>query len=347
MCQSLRFENAKNNDGLSCKLLPLTKLYVGSVFLVCNNKERTASELPLLFGPWEYKMDAAVVGRPSVARSPRLSPERHNGHSHLENGGWVTASLLESDTWKSPFSSLIDTSVAVPRSQFVKVPHVQQLRSWDCGLACVLMVLKTIGIEDCDLRSLANLCSTTSIWTVDLAHLLRRFSVNVSFLTVTIGANPNFALETFYKEHMVEDGERVNRLFEKAPQVGIEILWRSISGEELSMLILSGHFIAIALVDKHKLSQPWLEELFLSDCCGVSSGYTGHYVVICGYDMEADEFEIRDPASSRESERISLGCLDEARKSFGTDEDILLISLDKFDGELKDSFTKDCVSKEL
>lgn len=25
----------------------------------------------------------------------------------------------------------------------------------------------------------------------------------------------------------------------------------------------------------------------------------GHYVVICGYDMDADEFEIRDPASGR------------------------------------------------
>lgn len=27
--------------------------------------------------------------------------------------------------------------------------------------------------------------------------------------------------------------------------------------------------------------------------------FTGHYVVICGYDTDADEFEIRDPASSR------------------------------------------------
>ena len=25
----------------------------------------------------------------------------------------------------------------------------------------------------------------------------------------------------------------------------------------------------------------------------------GHYVVICGYDAATDEFEIRDPASSR------------------------------------------------
>lgn len=34
---------------------------------------------------------------------------------------------------------------------------------------------------------------------MDLAHLLRHFKVDVAFLTVTIGANPNFAIETFYK----------------------------------------------------------------------------------------------------------------------------------------------------
>jgi hypothetical protein len=52
---------------------------------------------------------------------------------------------------------------------------------------------------------------------------------------------------------MEEDGERVNMLFEKAPQVGIRVQWRSITGEELSLLILSGGFLAIALVDKRKL----------------------------------------------------------------------------------------------
>lgn len=85
---------------------------------------------------------------------------------------------------------------------------------------------------------------------------------------------------------MEEDGERVNKLFEKAPQVGIQVQvnfficpdfiicycfkygrlvhlltfitflveqWRSITGEELSILILSGRYLAIALVDKRKL----------------------------------------------------------------------------------------------
>nr|XP_024361451.1 protein GUCD1-like [Physcomitrium patens] len=192
-----------------------------------------------------------------------------------------------------------------------------------CSSQSFYSVLKFLGVEGCDLKYLSQLCQTTSIWTVDLAHLLRHFKVDVVFLTVTIGANPSFAVETFYQTNMEEDGERVNMLFAKAPQVGIRVQWRSITGEELSLLILSGGFLAIILVDKRKLSHPWLDEICLADCCGLNTGYTGHYVVICGYDMDSDEFEIQDPASG--SGRISLDALDEARRAFGTDEDILLV----------------------
>ncbi|KAL3685774.1 hypothetical protein R1sor_003796 [Riccia sorocarpa] len=279
-------------------------------------------------------METLVAGRPSHRRLPR--PESYsksiwcNCSAKLSNG-WVAASLLDCHAWNSSPSPLIDLSVPLPRSHYVQVPHVRQLCDWDCGLACVLMVLKALGIDGHDLKSLGKLCRTTSIWTVDLAHLLRHFSVDVAFLTVTIGANPDFAVETFYKENMEEDVERVNKLFAKAAQVGIQIQWRSISGDELCMLILSGQYLAIALVDKRKLSHPWLDEICLGDCCGINSGYTGHYLVICGYDIDTDEFEIRDPASSSGSGRISLEALDEARKSFGTDEDILFISLHTFD----------------
>lgn len=44
-----------------------------------------------------------------------------------------------------------------------------------------------------------------SIWTVDLAHLLRHFAVDVAFLIVTIGANPNFAVEIIYKVSLLQD----------------------------------------------------------------------------------------------------------------------------------------------
>ncbi|XP_011625587.1 protein GUCD1 isoform X1 [Amborella trichopoda] len=246
----------------------------------------------------------------------------------METDGWDFSYLVE-----VPFFSSISCKTNLPRSHFVEVPHIQQLSTWDCGLACVLMVLKTLGIDCGDIPCLEKLCCTTSVWTVDLAHLLHKFSVKFFFLTVTLGANPNYAVESFYQDNLPDDIRRVNGQFQVALENGINIQCRSIGGEEISVLILSGKFVAVALVDKHKLScRPWLEEICLPEIYGGTSGYTGHFVVICGYDADTNEFEIRDPASSRKYERVSLECLEEARKSFGTDEDILLILLDKEEG---------------
>ncbi|XP_057523100.1 guanylyl cyclase 1 isoform X2 [Amaranthus tricolor] len=225
-------------------------------------------------------------------------------------------------------SDYYDNERLLPRSRFIEVPHVNQVSNWDCGLACVLMVLQTIGISNCSLHGLEKLCGTKSIWTVDLAYLLQSFSVIFSYFTVTLGANPNFSVESFYKDQLPQDLIRVDRLFQKAFGAGIRIECRSFSQEEVSFLILSGKYIAIALVDQCKLSQSWPEEYHVSDYSESNLGYTGHYVVICGYDADKDEFEIRDPASSRKYQKILSKHLDMARKSFGTDEDLLLISLD-------------------
>ncbi|KAJ3668908.1 hypothetical protein LUZ60_010858 [Juncus effusus] len=215
------------------------------------------------------------------------------------------------------------------RSYFVDVPHVRQTFNWDCGLACVLMVIRTLGIENYDITDLENFCSTTSIWTVDLAYLLHKFSVNFSFLTITLGVNPHYSAESFYREQLQDDSGRVGELFGKAVNEGINIQCRSISVNEISLRILSGRYIAVALVDKTKLISPWMNT---TEYLNEESDYMGHYVVICGYDADCGEFEIRDPASSRKYERVSMESLDEARKSFGTDEDILLVSLNAKDG---------------
>ncbi|XP_022133978.1 protein GUCD1 [Momordica charantia] len=215
------------------------------------------------------------------------------------------------------------------RSQVIEVPHINQQQQWDCGLACVLMVLNTVGVNDCHIQSLADLCCTTSIWTVDLAYLLQTFSVSFSYFTVTFGANPNYSVESFYKEELANDLVRVDRLFQKALEAGIKIERRSISREEISLLMLSGIYVAIVLVDQHRLSRSWLEDVLVSGICDSNFSYTGHYIVVCGYDADADEFEIRDPASTSKRDRISSKCLDDARKCFGTDEDILLVSLQK------------------
>ncbi|XP_042510281.1 guanylyl cyclase 1-like [Macadamia integrifolia] len=244
----------------------------------------------------------------------------NGGHSSLTGASLVFGRSLNVVT---------SHSGSLPRSHYVEVPHVSQLHSWDCGLACVSMALRTLEIEHGDLHTLGKLCHTTSIWTVDLAYILQKFSVSFCFFTITLGANPNFSVETFYKEQLTNDLVRVDRLFQQALEAGISIQRRSISGEEISFLVLSGKYIVIALVDQYKLDQASLEDVRDSGFCGGDSGYIGHYIVVCGYDADRDEFEIRDPASSRKSTWISLQCLDEAHKSFGTDEDLILISLEK------------------
>ena len=52
-----------------------------------------------------------------------------------------------------------------------------------------------------------------SIWTIDLAHLLRRFGMSVVFTTITVGTNPEYADELFYAENMHADEHRVQQLF--------------------------------------------------------------------------------------------------------------------------------------
>ncbi|XP_009769127.1 guanylyl cyclase 1 isoform X1 [Nicotiana sylvestris] len=261
-----------------------------------------------------------------------LSKFSRTEEEYSQGSGRDRLSLVESFLCKRSVGTNKCHNTVLSCSYFCEVPHINQLHSWDCGLACVLMVLRTLG-KDYDMQELEELCCTTSIWTVDLAYLLQKFSVNFSYFTVTLGANPSFCVETFYKEQLSNDLVRVDMLFQKARDAGINIECRSISSEEISSLILSGKFIAIALVDQYKLSHSWLEDIGISDFCNDNPGYTGHYVVICGYDADTDEFEIRDPASSRKHEKVTSRCLEGARKSFGTDEDLLLIRLQKEETE--------------
>lgn len=214
-------------------------------------------------------------------------------------------------------------------SHFIDVPHINQQYTWDCGLACVLMVLRTLGVYDCDIQDLEDICCTTSIWTVDLAYLLHKFSVIFTYCTVTLEANPDFSVETFYKEQLPNDLVRVNMLFREAREAGIFVECRSVSISEISEYISSGKYVVIALVDQYKLSNSRPDGICGSDICTGSAGYTGHYIVICGYDAVTDEFEIRDPAIARKHEKITSWCLGHAHKSFGTDEDLLLISLER------------------
>jgi Guanylylate cyclase len=155
---------------------------------------------------------------------------------------------LEAEVQASP------ERVALSRSLLPPPPHVQQDFNWDCGLACVLMVLRGLGApERCNMDTMRHLCPEQSVWTVDLAHLLHRCGLAVTFCTLTLGANPDYAEEAFYRGCLAADVERVNSLFAQAAELGISVQRRSVSLGELRALVSTGQHVAILLVDKHKV----------------------------------------------------------------------------------------------
>ena len=308
------------------------------------------------------------------------------------------------------------------------VPHVRQTHNWDCGLACALMVLKALvaradadektnthaatkalppshGARRADLSTLRRRCATTSVWTIDLAHLLRSFDVcDVALFTVTIGANPAFSKETFYKDSIKDDEARVSKLFAAAADAGILVEKRSVCLRNVKRWAASAEWILIVLVDKRALvferdsgeyggatntvtrahvsstpcaskktkhskhSNETRSESFSTGAAildrvfgnardlretsadvetelpssrdesakhsvrSTLDGYTGHYVVVCGYDESSDCFVVRDPAvppldanDASQKSFVAASALETARRAFGTDEDLLLV----------------------
>ncbi|GJP47115.1 hypothetical protein CLOM_g6349 [Closterium sp. NIES-68] len=184
------------------------------------------------------------------------------------------------------------------------------------------------GEEDArQLQYLHRQCGTTSVWSIDLVAVLHGHGVAVEFLTITIGANPSFASEAFYKENMPGDVDRVNRLFADTMRAGVPIQCASIRIQHLAWLLLSGRYLVIALVDKRTITHPLASERCPPECCGPTPGYIGHFVVVCGFDSQCRMFEICDPSSHGGTSWVPFAALEDARMTFGTDQDLILVRL--------------------
>eukprot|EP01052_Picozoa_sp_SAG31_P011566 SAG31_NODE_657_length_13108_cov_3.079330_12_plen_202_part_00 len=140
-----------------------------------------------------------------------------------------------------------------PDMRYVAIRHVRQSYSWDCGLACCLMVLRHYfkGLSY-SLDDLIAMCGTKSVWTVDLAYILARCGCDFVFHTITTRVRPEYSKESFYKDDLDEDKVRVNRLFEAADQLNIRLEKRTVSLQEIIEHVLSDGLV-IALIDKRLL----------------------------------------------------------------------------------------------
>ena len=267
------------------------------------------------------------------------------------------------------------SAVASTSARRLCLPFVRQKRSWDCGLACALMILRELGLRKKEttgaskkgtrrrrrdeeeeeeeevnishsvrLRDLKAFLGTESVWSIEIALVLRAFGAKrVRFYTTQLGAKRQYKNERFYEKTFEMDAPRVKRAFaiarEKSSGIRVELLdeskggmkdeWveREVGEKSEKMLIL--------LVDKRVLESGYDEDganiereyIRYHDKIGgddddEKAGFVGHYICVVG--VEGDSFIIQDPARP-EVLRVRKEVLHRARKSYGTDEDCIIV----------------------
>ncbi|KAI8898762.1 Guanylylate cyclase-domain-containing protein [Globomyces pollinis-pini] len=135
------------------------------------------------------------------------------------------------------------------------IPHTNQNQDWDCGLACVSMVLQGIGCLNCSSAQLAQTYPTDSLWTIDLAYLLRHYGVNdFTMYTSHIGVNWKHKHGTFYKDSIQNDLKRIHSLFANAKEHQIRVVPSPLTLDDMRRFILSDRYAIILLVNLNLLS---------------------------------------------------------------------------------------------
>ncbi|EAA05246.4 AGAP011198-PA [Anopheles gambiae str. PEST] len=202
------------------------------------------------------------------------------------------------------------------------IVHFTQRYDWDCGLACILMVLDRRQRQTF-LSQFQQICDEgqfgKSTWTIDLCYVLKDFNVPHRYLTKTIGANPNHRVNDYYKSYTL-DMLRVNNKFRYAEQNGVDVRQCTVNYRFLIdhlgtygniILLISASLLYCDLCKFNKLP------------CEIR--YMGHYIVLCGYNKKLQKFMYRNPACKDRVCYIPYQALDKARKANGTDEDIILL----------------------
>ncbi|KAJ1665079.1 hypothetical protein IW140_003766 [Coemansia sp. RSA 1813] len=137
-------------------------------------------------------------------------------------------------------------------SRLHPVSKVLQQEGWDCGLACVCMLLRAFGQPTCTVAQLARQAQTASVWTVDLAFLIRRNLPHADFTyyTTCAGINPDHTQNRFYDDMLDDEERRVMRLFASArTEPSIRIVEIAIPLLDLKRFLFHRHYVAVLLVD--------------------------------------------------------------------------------------------------
>ncbi|XP_013143970.1 PREDICTED: protein GUCD1 isoform X5 [Papilio polytes] len=215
------------------------------------------------------------------------------------------------------------------KSKYIEhnIIHYQQCFNWDCGIACVMMLLPTEQ-RDYLRKHFTKICLDEgflqSTWTIDLCYLLKRFGIEHCMYTIVKAVNSRRAINDGIDYQACK---RVENRILNAEEAGICIKEKELTVKEiLSHVECKGP--AIVLVDS---------PLLICDLCkhnkmkaefrrAFGGRYKGHYILVVGH--SGNKVLYRDPALSARLCATSLARLHAARRAPGTDFDVILVNKD-------------------
>jgi hypothetical protein len=85
------------------------------------------------------------------------------------------------------------------------------------------MTMRALG-RDVDIADLRQQCHVNSIWTIDLAFLLRNYVEDFTYYTSFLGSRKEYQQNKFYQENFSDDEKRVNKLFAIAKSCNVHVV---------------------------------------------------------------------------------------------------------------------------
>ncbi|KAI9100620.1 Guanylylate cyclase-domain-containing protein [Phlyctochytrium arcticum] len=248
-------------------------------------------------------------------------------------------------------------SSGAPSAKLASVPHVRQMASWDCGLACISMILLALGMEH-SLLGLGEDVASESVWTIDMAYLLQKFGVkDFTYYTSYIGVNWQYVTKDFYRDTLEQDRRRVHSLFAAARENQVRVICLTLALDDIRRFLLSTVYAVVVLVDLRmvrcktcrrgswgKWRWPWRRVVSMGETAGAEfhdqppvsvtttnsiygstrHDFIGHYIVLIGYDVDEDRFYYRDPGTEAELCCMDADDFERARGGCGTDYDVIV-----------------------
>lgn len=93
---------------------------------------------------------------------------------------------------------------------------VAQQFSWDCGLACLSMLLKWQQKKFTHIYNSPYVARARPLWTIDIFLLLYNEKVNIEMFTTSLGVQPHHHDFDWYSQFLADDVNRVNAGFLEA-----------------------------------------------------------------------------------------------------------------------------------